>query len=354
MRRLDGTTFWARETVRAQRTPGGEVILYEGLIEDITERRCAGQLLQASELRYRRLFEAAKDGIFILEAETAEIVDVNPFLCDLLGLSREEVLGKKLWEIGPFKDVRESKLNFAELQLKEYVRDDDLPLEKSNGVKVAVEFVSNVYPVNGGKVIQCNVRDITERKKSAQEHARLIRAVQQAAETIVITDPQRHHRLRQPGFRTTSRAGAATRSSDRTRESSRAGSRTTRSIDRCGRPWPAARCGRAASSTVARTARSSRRRPPSRPCAMPPGEIVNYVAVKRDVTDEMRLDAATVPGAEDGGGRAPCRRRRPRLQQPPRRHHGLRRRSCTGDWPATIRSGERWSRSSRRPSGRRA
>ena len=85
--------------------------------------------LRGSERQYRRLFEAAKDGILILNSITGKIEDVNPFLVDLLGYSREEFLGKKLWEVGPFKDVAASKTAFEELQSKDYIRYDDLPLQ---------------------------------------------------------------------------------------------------------------------------------------------------------------------------------------------------------------------------------
>ena len=132
--------------------------------EDITDRKQAEEALEFSEKRYRRLFETAQDGILILDAETGEISDVNPFLEEMLGYSHEEFLGKKLWEIGVFKDVEASKAAFGELQSKGYVRYNDLPLETKDGRPIAVEFVSNVYLVNHHKVIQCNIRDITERK----------------------------------------------------------------------------------------------------------------------------------------------------------------------------------------------
>lgn len=48
------------------------------------------QEIKTSELRYRRLFEAAQDGILILDAETGAITDVNPFLIIMLGCSRAE------------------------------------------------------------------------------------------------------------------------------------------------------------------------------------------------------------------------------------------------------------------------
>jgi PAS domain S-box-containing protein len=118
-----------------------------------------------SETRYRRLFETAQDGILILDAQTGQIADVNPFLVEMLGYPFADFLGKRLWEIGPFKNKEASKVIFLELQSKGYVRFEDLPLETKDGREIAVEFVSNVYLVNHHKVIQCNIRDITDRKR---------------------------------------------------------------------------------------------------------------------------------------------------------------------------------------------
>ena len=126
------------------------------------------QKIKTSELRYRRLFEAAQDGILILDAETGAITDVNPFLIKMLGYSREEFVEKKLWEVGAFRDIKASQEAFEALQKNEYIRYDDLPLKTKTGRLVDVEFVSNVYLVDGARVIQCNIRDVTERKQ-AQE-----------------------------------------------------------------------------------------------------------------------------------------------------------------------------------------
>ena len=121
------------------------------------------QNIKTSELRYRRLFEAAQDGILILDANTGAITDVNPFLIKMLGYSREEFVEKKLWEVGAFKDIEASQEAFEALQKNEYIRYEDLPLRAKSGRLIDVEFVSNVYLVGGEKVIQCNIRDITER-----------------------------------------------------------------------------------------------------------------------------------------------------------------------------------------------
>jgi len=144
----------------------------ELLVGDIAERRRIEYALQASEVRYRRLFETAKDGILLLDADTGKITDANPFLQNLLGYSHAEFLGKRLWEIGPFRDIAASRAAFRKLQKKEYIRYDNLPLETKGRRHRHVEFVSNVYLVNGTRVIQCNIRDITERHQAEEALAR--------------------------------------------------------------------------------------------------------------------------------------------------------------------------------------
>jgi PAS domain S-box-containing protein len=121
--------------------------------------------LQVFEKRYRRLFESAKDGILILNADNGMIVDVNPFLINMLGYTKEQFLKKNIWDISAFKNIDYSKQLYKELQDKEYVRYKDLPLETSEGNLIHVEFVSNVYLVDNERVIQCNIRDITDRMR---------------------------------------------------------------------------------------------------------------------------------------------------------------------------------------------
>lgn len=133
----------------------------------------AAEALRDSELRYRRLFEAAQDGILILDAATGKIEDANPFILELLGFSHGELAGKKLWEIGAFRDVFANKKKFSELQALGYVRYEGLPLVAADGRRLFVEFVSNVYDVNRLKVIQCNIRDNTARMEAEAEKERL-------------------------------------------------------------------------------------------------------------------------------------------------------------------------------------
>ena len=134
------------------------------------------QRLLDSEAKYRRLFEAAQDGIVILDPKTGTIMEVNPYLIKLLDYPQSYFLGKTLWEIGLFTDIEASKKAFQELKAKLYVRYEDLPLKSKDGRAVSVEFVSNVYGVKGKQVIQCNIRDISARKKFEEAGQRLLQA----------------------------------------------------------------------------------------------------------------------------------------------------------------------------------
>jgi PAS domain S-box-containing protein len=138
--------------------------------ENVTVRETRSeQALRASETSYRRLFEAAKDGILILDVDTGRIADVNRFLIKLLGFSRSEMVGKTVGELSPFKDIESNKVMLERLQKDGYVRYENLPLKTKDGRHIAVEFVSNVYEAGGKNVIQCNIRDITERKNAEDE-----------------------------------------------------------------------------------------------------------------------------------------------------------------------------------------
>jgi PAS domain S-box-containing protein len=153
---------------------GAGVLWRQQRVRFYRERAEMAETMRASELRYRRLFESAKDGILILDAGTGMVVEVNPFLIKLLGFSHEAFLGKKVWELGFFKDIIANQDNFAELQQKEYIRYEDMALETSDGRRIQVEFISNVYRVNHQKVIQCNIRDISERKQTEEKFARIM------------------------------------------------------------------------------------------------------------------------------------------------------------------------------------
>src|SRR3984893_18472227 len=151
-----------------------------------------------SELRYRRLFETAQDGILILDAESGKIIDVNPFLLDLLDYPFENVIGLQLWEIGLFKDIAANQAAFEKLQTDEYIRYENLPLRTKTGKEIQVEFVSNVYFVGSDKVIQCNIRDISARAEfqaASKSHADALELAGRARDEVIAV---LSHELRNP------------------------------------------------------------------------------------------------------------------------------------------------------------
>lgn len=172
--------------------------------QGIRARKSAEQVVRKSELRYRRLFEAAQDGILLLNASTGQIEDVNPFLIDMLGYSHAEFLGKKLWEIGATIDETLSKKMFAELQEKSHVRYENMPLKTRDGRLISVEFVSNTYLCGETEVIQCNIRDVTLRKRA---EAKLLEQLDelQRFEQVSVGREQRMHEIKQENARLAAR-----------------------------------------------------------------------------------------------------------------------------------------------------
>ena len=155
-----------------------------GEVTPAAERTSSVKLaLEVSELRYRRLFETAQDGILILDAESGRIIDVNPFLLDLLDYPFESIIGLQLWEIGLFEDIAANQVAFEKLQKEEYIRYENRPLRTKSGKHIQVEFVSNVYFVGSEKVIQCNIRDVSERVKAFDDCRHSVAALELASKT---------------------------------------------------------------------------------------------------------------------------------------------------------------------------
>jgi len=160
---LVGVEFTASPICDAE----GQIMAISVVYQDIAERDVAGDALRRSEIRYRRLFEAAHDGVLILDPSTRKIVDANPFMTRLLGYTRDQLVGMELYEIGFLADAQASRDMFEVLKVEHQVRYESLPLQNQDGNLREVEVVANLYAENGHSVIQCNVRDITERKKAA-------------------------------------------------------------------------------------------------------------------------------------------------------------------------------------------
>ena len=152
---------------------------------EIAERKSAEERLQASENRYRRLFEASKDGILIVDPCTCAITDANPFMTELLGYTHEQLLGQELWQIGLFADRAATLAAVQSLQEQHFLRYETLPLQTKDGQYRYVEFVSNLYQANGHEVIQCHLRDITDRKRTEETLLHLAAIVASSDDAIL-------------------------------------------------------------------------------------------------------------------------------------------------------------------------
>lgn len=163
LRAADGSNMPAHLSIRRLARNGSKSAGICMVVTDMTEAA-----VRASELRYRRLFEAARDGILMVDPDTRKITEANPFMTELLGYPHQELVGKELWEIGLIKDEEASQAAFRQLQKEHFIRYENLPLQNIEGQRHEVEFVSNLYRENGHEVIQCNIRDITERRRAEQ------------------------------------------------------------------------------------------------------------------------------------------------------------------------------------------
>jgi PAS domain S-box-containing protein len=286
----DGHVTWASSTKMPIQDKTGKIIGIMGISRDITENNQTEEALRNSEVRYRRLFESAKDGILILDAETGMVLDVNPFLVELLGLSSEAFRRKTVWELGFAKDIFANQNNFTELQKNEYIRYEDLAIETSDGRRIEVEFVSNAYQAGGKKVIQCNIRDITERKRAEESQIRLATAVEQASESIVITDTGGTILYVNPAFEKSTgyTSAEALGRNPRMLKSGKQDAGFYRQM------WDVLKRGEVWHGHFINIRKDGK--PYEEDATISPvrdskGAVINYVAVKRDVTNEAHLEA---------------------------------------------------------------
>ena len=136
-------------------------------------------------LRYTRLFEAAQDGILLLDFPEGLIEDANPYILDMMGYTKKELIGKKLWEIGLLADKEKAQQAQLTIVKDGYIRYEDLDLVTKDGRRQACEFICNSYALDGRKVIQCNIRDISARKNAEEALERQeSRLVAQMFETV--------------------------------------------------------------------------------------------------------------------------------------------------------------------------
>ena len=152
-------------------------------MEDVTERR------EVAQIQFQRLFETAKDGIVVVEAETEMVLDANPYLLDLTGSGREDLIGKMLAKTPPFRGLPEIESLIPSLAIHDQIRLDDISINKAHGGIVSVELIANRYRVGSQPVVQLNLRDITLRKEQEE-------TLRQSIEEKAVLVREIHHRVK--------------------------------------------------------------------------------------------------------------------------------------------------------------
>jgi PAS domain S-box-containing protein len=141
---------------------GAKMILLA--IEDITERKQLEDLLRESEERFRRLFETASDGIVLLEKREGKITQANPATEKLLGYTQKESIGNSLQDIGVVLDTNDFQTTMQNLNESGIINYRNVKVETKSGQRIDTE----IYLVDRAKLVQCNIRDITERKRTKE------------------------------------------------------------------------------------------------------------------------------------------------------------------------------------------
>ena len=142
---------------------GTKIILLA--IEDITERKRLEDLLMESEERYRRLFETASDGILLLEKQEGKITHANPASENMLGYTKNESIGKNIQDIGVMLDMGDFATIMQTLNVSGIIHYNDVSIKTKSGQHIDTD----IYLIDKAKLVQCNIRDITERKRTTED-----------------------------------------------------------------------------------------------------------------------------------------------------------------------------------------
>ena len=163
-----GKRLWVEVRGLASVTEGQRSYV-TGTLQDITDRKLAEDARKASQARYGSLFKSAKDGIVIVDAASGRIIEVNPAIVTLLACSPEDLVGREIWETGVFRDIASSRWAFEHLAGEDEVHYDEVSLIRKDGAAIPVEFTGTAYCAGESRVVQCNIRDIGERKRLEEQ-----------------------------------------------------------------------------------------------------------------------------------------------------------------------------------------
>lgn len=144
-------------------------------IEDVTERK------EAAEIRYRRMFESARDLILVLDADTGGIIDVNPQFCQVTGYPKPALMGRVFPDTAPFAGSKEAAALLQRVLREEEVRHDSVAMRTRDGRELVVCIVANLYRIQDKRYVQVNIRDMTEERNYQEQLRRYNLDLQQFA-----------------------------------------------------------------------------------------------------------------------------------------------------------------------------
>src|SRR5581483_3739404 len=156
------------------------------LENEIRERQAVEERLRLSENRYHCLLEASTDGILTVDPHSGLILDANPSIMHLLGLSRVQLVNHSLWQVGLLPDQLSQQAQLQRLQQERLLRTETRLLTSHNGPPCFVEWVCTLVQANGDEVIQCNIRDITDRKR-AEEASKYLAAIVSSSDDAILS-----------------------------------------------------------------------------------------------------------------------------------------------------------------------
>lgn len=189
-RMKDNNPTWVQMDVHAVQSLSGEILSFEGFVQDINQRKHAEEILVEREQSYRSLIETSIDPIYVLQDR--HLVLINPAWLKLFGYNREEACSEdfdimKIVAQNDYKDIAnrfkiyESKTG-SQLSSSRY----EMSGITKDGREIQLEVSASEIIWKGKRAVQGIYRDITERKKAEEQIIKLSRAVQQSPASIVI------------------------------------------------------------------------------------------------------------------------------------------------------------------------
>ena len=261
----------------------GEVVI---VTENITERKRAEETLRESEARLRTILESLQTGVVIIDPETHTIVDVNPVAAALIGEPKERILGS----ICHAHICPAEKGQCPITDLGQTVDHSERALLQAGGARIPIIKTVSSIMLGGREHLLESFIDIRERKRAGAERERLMAAIEQSGEVIVITSPEGSIEYVNPAFeRVTGYTRAeALGQNPRILKSGKHDAAFYREIWATianGKTWTGRLVNKRKDGTLYTEAATIS------PIRDASGQLVNYVAVKRDITEHLRLES---------------------------------------------------------------